>query len=217
MRLAVLAVLCCSAGVALADPPGMTPPGGAPPRLTVAPDSGIPGVTPPGLAPLQEPAQPRPAPGHEGYRLQTLAADGAAALFVVAAVASSNSNGDGDRYGQLALGTYLLGAPIVHAVHGHASRALASLALRVGLPLAGAYVGSALASHGNKCTDYCDEDSDDELGGVILGGLAGMLAAVAIDTGVLARGDEVAAPARTIAPAIAPTQGGMSFGVSGAW
>jgi hypothetical protein len=206
------AVLCCSLPALAGGPPGMTDPVGSQPApaLQLAPGDD-PGVTPPGMAPLREPAQPIVQPhGVESYRLQTLAADGLALALLVAAANSHGS--DGDKTAQLGLGTYLLGAPLVHAAHGRTSRALGSLAMRVGIPIAAAYVGAGLASRNDSCSDC----NDSALGGAVFGLMLGMVTAATLDTALLAKGDELPAPPR-FAPSVAPTQGGMSFGVAGSF
>jgi len=157
--------------------------------------------------------QPASTPYVHSYRLQTLAADGLALVFVLAA--SGTHGTDADHYAQLALGTYLLGGPIVHAAHGRTGRALGDLGLRIAIPVVAAYIGAGLGSRNNGCGggDYCDE-GDGALAGAALGLVGGMLTASIIDSALLAKGDE---RPQTITPTIAPTQGGMSFGVAGAW
>jgi hypothetical protein len=145
-----------------------------------------PGLT--GLTPLV--ALPAPAPvmvTEESYRLQTLLSD----LTVVGlGVVASKNNGSGDTLGPVAVGVYFLGAPAVHIAHHHYARAAASLALRVGLPLLGVAIGSALGK--GQCSEYCDNDSD--IAGAVFGGMVGVLAASLIDIGYLSRGETVQPP-----------------------
>jgi hypothetical protein len=78
---------------------------------------------------------------------------------------------------------YLFGAPIVHAAHGHAGKPFASLALRVGMPIAGAFLGCAAAAGSGNSGGYAC------LGGAALGLLVGAGGAIAIDASVIARED----------------------------
>jgi hypothetical protein len=187
MRIAVL-VVALSTGVAAAEPPGATPV-----------------YSPPGMTPSLEPAAP---PLELGYRWQTALSDGAAVgLFMLGA--SSNSSGLADA----GLGTYLLGAPIIHLSHNRPGRAAGSLALRLGLPILGVMVG--LKSHAHSCPngDICDEGPGAE---AVLGLLGGVVAASVIDTAFLAKGDE--APARpSWSPAVTANQHGFGLGVAGAF
>lgn len=164
-------------------------------------------LTPPGMTPVLEPLPVAPQPQLvQSYQLQTLAVDGIAAATLLATAASANSRTAGSL-GELALATYLLGAPVIHAIHGRPGRALGSAALRVGLPL----ITAELLVAAKGCS--CDDDGD--IGLILLGGLGGALAASIIDTAFLAKGDD---PPRRWAPMVAPTaQGGMTLGVGGAF
>ena len=93
------------------------------------------------------------------YGWQTLATDASslAPLVLMAAM----DGGGAEVFVPLALGTYVLGGPIVHAAHGNWGRAVGSLSLRIGAPIlcvlpvagipveafatAGLLVGAALA------------------------------------------------------------------------
>jgi hypothetical protein len=108
----------------------------------------------------------------------------------------------------MALGTYLLGAPIVHATHHRPGRAAGSLALRAGLPILGIAIGL-------KSVHTCNGDVCDEGPGAapILGMVAGMIAASVIDTAFLAKGDE--APTRASwTPTIAARRESVSLGIA---
>jgi len=166
---------------------------------------------PPGLTPLVEPAAPATAePVVASYREQTAASDAAAVglLFVAG----------GAKTVQLipvALGTYFLGAPVIHLVHHRPGRAAASLALRVGLPILGAMIGaktyhSSCSPHDVECDDVGPEVNE------VLGVLGGALAASVIDTAFLAKGDE--APARPAwSPTVAAGRQGFSVGLAGSF
>jgi hypothetical protein len=116
------------------------------------------------------------------YGWQTLTADGFAltCAFTSAAV--------GPAVGAVAIATYVLGGPIVHASHGRWGAAAGSLALRVGLPVTFALIGHEL--------DQCKASDDSDVcgaGGPALGLVLGIGAAIAVDSAVLAR-EEVRAP-----------------------
>ena len=155
-----------------------------------------PGVTP--SQPLAQPAQPTDDAPVDSYRWQTAAADGLTIALLVGATKSA-SNHDQDSFARLALINYGLTVPIIHAAHGRPGSALGSLALRCALPLAGMYL------LGSK--------DDDEGTSMIAGFMLGVGAAMVIDTAWLAKGDEV--PARSWAPTVAPTNGGMTVGLGG--
>ena len=81
-----------------------------------------PAIAPPGLTPAV--TAPTPPPGVASYRGQTLLADGIAAGLLVVAV-SSDSSDQGESMAKLSLGTYVLGAPIIHVMKGRTGHALA--------------------------------------------------------------------------------------------
>ncbi len=197
MRFLVAAIVALSCQLALAAPSEPAP-------AT---------FSPPGLTPATEPA-PVEQPGTKSYWYQTLGADSVALVFMVAAVSNN-----GEPTLTLGLGTYLLGAPIIHAAHGRPGRALASVTMRVGLPFVGAMIGAALEPKPN-CGPNVDyyECGDDEgpSGEVILGALLGVVGASVIDATVMADGDApTVKPQRTLAPTARATHGGVALGLSG--
>jgi hypothetical protein len=112
------------------------------------------------------------------YGWQTLTTDGASFLLAIVAGASSDSFEGAGAIAVLSLGGYLLGGPSVHFAHENPGRAFGSLALRGGLPLAFGAVGVQLES----CQDgefLCG------VGGAVLGGLLGIVSAIAIDASLL--------------------------------
>jgi hypothetical protein len=159
------------------------------------------------------PAQPAPEADQsqtvqEWYGYQNLAADGAA--FALAMAAGSTENREaGNALGWLSFGTYVLASPIIHGLHGGGvGRSLASGAMRLGLPVLGAVIGGSMAS--------CDgrEGCWDDLGGIALGGLIGIGTAIVIDDLALSVEEHhVERPMWT--PTVAPSAGGMTFGVAG--
>ncbi|HEX8108422.1 MAG TPA: hypothetical protein VF516_11875, partial [Kofleriaceae bacterium] len=143
---AVVAVIGLARTAAFADPPGMTPP--VPPA----------------------PQDPVVAP----YYGLTLAADGVALVTAMAALGGGDSESR-TRLFQIAAGTYVLGGPLLHVVHGRPGRAAISLAMRVGLPV----VAAGLLSSGH--------DGWDALVPFLLGAVGGTLTASIVDAAVLAR------------------------------
>jgi hypothetical protein len=133
-----------------------------------------------------QPIKPPPAPlpvEYDDYRLTLLGVDVAAVSMLVGAAYLSQ---DGTSAAPLALagfGAYAFGGPVVHLVHEQPSRALGSLGLRLGLPLAGLLTGAALiptcpSGDAGVCTASM-------LGiGILLAG-GGALAAMIIDDTVL--------------------------------
>ena len=142
----------------------------APPKTSLRP-----------VQPAAQPVEPSSSDLHtvsHWYGWQTLATDGASLLLMVAAASASDAPG-AEEMAWLSLGGYLGGGPIVHLAHGEPVRALGSLALRGGLPILTGVVGSQL----ENCTpssDFCG------LGGAVLGGMAGLVTAMVIDSAVLA-------------------------------
>lgn len=195
MRVAVAVVVALSCQLAHAQAPGMTP------------------LAPPGLAPVT-PAAPAPAdPPVRSYRAHTLGAD----AIALAALLMAAKADDKDTLLAISLGTYLGGAPLVHMAKGRNGHALASVTMRIGFPLLGAFVGDAL--HATPPCDFAtdgecyDEGPHDE---VVLGMIAGVLAASIVDTAYLANGD----PPRTEppprwTPSARATAHGLAVGVTG--
>ena len=153
-------------------------------------------------------AQEMPA-SPEPYSGQILAADLGAMLLSLSAAGMTNE------------GAFVLlaplGGPTVHALHGHPGRALGSLLLNVALPVAGGYVGYRIdaASCGPDAW-FCG------VGGLVLGGLAGIVTAMVTDAAVLARlpEDDTAlahvTTERSITPLFAVNhEGSVALGVAG--
>ena len=107
------------------------------------------------------------------YGWQTLISDGTS-LLLVPLLGTRIASGETVAY--VAVGGYLLGAPVVHLAHGRPGMAAASLGLRVVMPLAGALVGAGL----ERCRgDLCG------LGGALVGGALGVISATVIDAAAL--------------------------------
>jgi hypothetical protein len=189
VRFAPLAILLALTSVTNADPPAQT-------------------------LPIATPAiEPQPIDYTPSYRGQTLGVDAVAVgLALVGAAANENqSHSIGNGMLGLALTTYLVGAPMIHLLHGRPGHAAESLALRVGAPLVLALIGAAV---GGSCgTDRCDEPP--AVKAAAFGAVIGVIAAPIIDAVLLAKGDPL--PASTHLTATAVRDGGMTFGLAGSF
>lgn len=135
--------------------------------------------------PAEESIHPHPAADAPSrwYGWQTLAADGAALTLSVASIALSDASSDAPStaLGWGAFGTYALGAPVLHVVHGNPGRGFASVGLRLGGPIVLAFLGASAESCNGG--DFCG------FGGALVGVTTGILAAIAIDAALLAYDD----------------------------
>jgi len=126
------------------------------------------------------------------YGWQTLSFDGAALVMGLMEPTSSGAS----FLGPIALGTYLLGGPAVHLYHGHLDRAAGSLGLRAAMPVAGAFIGFAVADAINSSN--FPRDPWDNMGGILIGMVTGVAGASFLDAFVLAQEKvEVFEPHRT--------------------
>ncbi len=150
----------------------------------VAPSSG--GVVSSELALRSPSAIPRDSPRQEGvktwYGWQTLTVDAAVPALIALSITTNT-----EELMAGALGGYLLGGPVTHALHGNWAQAGWSLSMRVVLPVATGGIAYAATS----CEDVNSETSDGwcGFGQAIATGLAGLAAASiasAIDASVLA-------------------------------
>jgi opacity protein-like surface antigen len=155
-----------------------------------------------------------PAPKREWYGWQTLATDGVSftmmglGLGSIIHEGSSSRTGDNHATSGLLLGTgfggYLLGAPAVHAAHGHWGKAGGSFAMRSG-PIALCAVVAAGSQGSSSAGGAC---------AVVL--FFGVIATVAVDSAVIAREDVVPPPPSpqvSLAPSYDPKTrtGSVSF------
>jgi hypothetical protein len=167
----------------------------------------------PGATPPLEPVAPV-APTEAGYRNWIFAATVPPLLLASTGNVLRNA-----PILELTLGAYVLGGPIVHAAHGKLGRAGASLALRVGLPIAGLLVGdliSQIASGGDP-HPWNKFDGPPSLWWVA-GTSAGFIAAGWID-GWLARPrrPQRPTPATSIAPTVTASADRVALGIAGAF
>jgi hypothetical protein len=151
------------------------------------------------------------------YGYQPLLIDGAdLALLLVGGATGS------DAVIGLTLVPYLLGGPIVHAIHGRYATAGIDLGIRVAAPLASALVGAGIgAALGVGLTSGGGDSSEDAAIGAVVGAVigfgVGIPAAIAVDAAVLSR-EPVAAPRPSgfqWAPSVRPTKNGANVGVMG--
>lgn len=116
--------------------------------------------------------------GDEWYGWQIMPFDAAAIGLTV----YDMNDGWETSAGAAGFASYALGGPIVHLAHGQWWESAGSLGLRVGLPLTGVMIASALnPSTGNSQADLAG------LGDGITAAAVGVIAAVAIDYIFLAR------------------------------
>lgn len=155
------------------------------------------------------------------YRGQIIAAD-VASLGL--AVLSPSIAPEAPTLSALGVTGFFVAAPLVHLAHGRGSAAAKSLALRVGLPFAGALVGYRLGPDDLSCVQSVGADGSAPHGdcgdhgsiiGLLLGAAAGGVTAVYVDVKYLSR-YETTRPA-TWTAGIQPTRGGMSLSVRGAF
>ena len=148
--------------------------------------------------PAEQPAAPTDTVTvKDWYGYQILGAD--AAVFAIAA---------GTHEGDLYFGWVGTGAA-VHAAHGHGGRAVASVVMRAGLPVAGLLLG---ASSAKGCSgDLC------ELGPALIGGMLGMGIAEVTDVAMAWDEEQVAVPkaARSWTPVASVRHDrGATFGIA---
>lgn len=186
--------------------------------VTVAADrarADAPSSVPPAPAGYQwqlAPIETKPEEPMRWYRGEMVLADAAAVGVGIVGLSFAHS---GSGYRSLE-GYYVPGAlaivaagPIVHGLHHDGTGAVESVALRVGLPLLGAMLGSA--SYGKSCYDGC---GDTNFSYEVMGGIAGAVTAMIIDDGFLAH--ERPQPKPSWTPVLVPTRnGGATVGLGG--
>ena len=144
------------------------------------------------------------------YGWQTLIADAPSVTAFLAGVSmAGNGNRGGSTLAWAGILGYELAPSIVHFSHGNPGRGFASLGIRFGMPLAGAFIGASLASGCNR--SLC------EASGIGVGALLGMGGAIAIDAAVLAYDDPrpFQARRRIIVPLASLTRQQAWIGVGG--
>ncbi|HKY40907.1 MAG TPA: hypothetical protein VJN18_33460 [Polyangiaceae bacterium] len=145
------------------------------PRAAVARQPAVAPAPPAPVAPAPQALEgERPEPKRRWYGGQTLAADGISLGVLVLGAANEN-------FAYVGVGGLFLAAPIVHFGHGNVGRGFLSLGMRVALPIGGAALGSASEGCGGGGEqDFCG------LAGAAIGLLVGGVAAIALDSAVVA-------------------------------
>ena len=138
------------------------------------------GAPPESVAPPRAIDARRKPEGSRWYGWQTLATDGAAVALLAIGVAAEKGPVIG-----VSAATFALGGPIVHLAHGRGGAAAGSLGLRVGIPVAGFFVGAAMqhCNHTSEADDLCGFE------GAAIGMLAGAGIAMLLDSALLAHED----------------------------
>jgi len=134
--------------------------------------------------------EPAASPERRWYGGETLLSDVASLALVFGGLKAADGNGIYDSgtpaaanaLTTLGLVGYAAGAPALHLIHERPLPALGSFGLRVGLPVLGGVLGSALAQ--------CPPPPPQEYGScgtgeLVLGVSAGVLAAIVVDATVL--------------------------------
>jgi hypothetical protein len=133
-------------------------------------------------AQLEDESSATESPRRTWYGWQTLTADGISTFLVITAASLAESDTDAaETLVWASLASYEFAPGILHFVHQNPGRGFASFGIRLGMPLAGAFVGAAAAS---GCRGY-----ECEAVGAGVGFLFGMGGAIAIDAAVLAYED----------------------------
>jgi hypothetical protein len=145
-------------------------------------------------------------PGAQSYRMETLAVDGITAGLFVGGIETRGAASD--RLLKVALVGLAVGAPTIHLLHHRWASAGSSLILRVGLPVVGAWLGEKFGPSPDQCGD-CDAQWVHAYQGFAVG----TIAAMALDTWLLAGEDDSRTPA--IVPSVRATNGGVSLGLGG--
>ena len=156
-------------------------------------------------------AEEAAAPRSRWYGWQTLASDGVSlTALVVGAGMSSGRDDFGSELAWFGVVGYVVAPGIVHFTHRNPGRGFGSFGLRLGMPLAGAFIGLAMASG-------CDRNLC-EASGAGAGILLGIGAAVAIDAAVFAYDDRKRARSRGtgLVPLVSVSRRQAWIGVGGA-
>ena len=157
-------------------------------------------------SPSLHPSEPSDESVVPSYRGSTLASDGVAVGALAIGVAAR-----ADFMAVLGLATYVVGAPAMHLTNQRYGRAAASVAMRVGLPLLGAVIGDSLPRDCGPSGDCMGPPA-----ALFLGLAAGGIAAMAIDTIFLAKGDpHPSQPQLAWRPVAGTTRDGLAIGIAG--
>lgn len=167
------------------------------PPLT-PPASTAPGATAPAAV------EPEAEPERESYGWQIAIADVASTVLIFKAHDQSAATAG--------LLTYALAGPIIHGAHEQGGRAVASLVLRVGLPVVSAWAWAGYAQ--SRCSPN-DDDCETE-GAAAVGLLLGFATAMVIDATALSHPVKAKQAARlTWVPHVAASRQQVGLGVLG--
>jgi hypothetical protein len=160
-------------------------------------------------AELDEDGSSAEGPRRSWYGWQTLTADGISTLlFITGASLADRGDDTGETLAWGSLAGYEFAPGILHFVHKNPGRGFASFGIRLGMPLAGAFLGAAAAS---GCSGY-----ECEAGGAGAGFLLGMGGAIAIDAAVLAYDyPESSRRAARVLPIVSIARGRAFVGLTG--
>lgn len=155
-------------------------------------------------------------PPMEWYGHQTLIADGVAGAGLTLAMVTAFAGATESAAPVLlfgSLGSFALGAPIVHVANGEVGRGLASLGVRLAAPSLGAWVGLEAS---RNCNPKKEPFNFCAFGGLVAGFATGMVSASAIDALLLAWKQTPQDPAKaSIAPDVSITPNGATIGATG--
>lgn len=159
------------------------------------------------------PSRPVERPVERWYGWQTLLADAGAVTLTIWLSTSVDEHNDAAVIGAVVagVGSFVFGGPIVHAAHGHWTKAAGSLGLRAGLMLLGGGIGAAIGA--DACSQYVYDHEGCAIGDGAVGLMIGAVMATILDAAVLGR-EQIAAHAGG-APTLAFTPlrdgGGLSI------
>lgn len=169
-------------------------------------------IAPPSsIAPLQQPGQPQLEVVHTSYRNQILVADALSIGATLSFYGTRDGGTDNAAATMLILGVAggEFATPIIHAVHGHGTRALGSYFLRAGLMTA----GLVIAAESGPLD--CSQGSGCGLDNIPAGLAIGIAAASLFDMAYFSDDVEVRpVTARTWSPIVAPQRGGAQLGIA---
>jgi hypothetical protein len=124
------------------------------------------------------------APEYDDYRLTLVAVDAVSISMVVGGAFLSGKSSLSTPLIVAGISGYAFGAPIVHVSNEQPSRALESLALRLGLPVGSLFMGGLLSLACGHTHTSCAEDAFNV--GLIMAG-AGVLTAMIVDDAFLGK------------------------------
>jgi len=154
----------------------------------------------------------------EWYGYEIFATDLSAVGLTLVGIAANSSRGSDNLAAPLligAVGTYVLGGPIVHVANGNVGKAFGSLGLRLGVPSGTSLLAFALTGGGTSCSgDMCG------LGPAVAGAFGfgiGMLAASIIDISAMSYKKVPVSVPLIIVPSLDLQKGAAGLNLVGTW